>query len=293
MTLFIAVPFVMGYVSMWVHGHRVKRGLQDLLAVVSLTVALAFSGILAVAIEGIICLAMAAPFAWVLAVIGGAVAMVIHNRTALPNPELETFAVLLVALPVLLGAEHAAPPPVPRFEVRSSIKIAAPPEIVWKYIISFPTLPPPRELPFRVGIAYPVEARLKGEGLTAYRECLFSTGRFQEPILAWEPGKHFAFSISEEPLLMKEMSPYRNIHVRHLEDRDLQPERADIFLTPLPDGGTHLEGIGVYTNKMWPGFYWHIWTDAIVHSIHRRVFEEVKNLAEADARTMQAAKPVN
>jgi uncharacterized membrane protein YhaH (DUF805 family) len=293
LTLFVAAPFAMGYIAMWVHGHRVKRGLKDLFAVVSLTVALAMTGIVAIAAEGVICVLMAAPLAWILALIGGAVALVVHNRAAMPHPEPQTFAVLLVALPVLFGAEHLAPPPVPRFQVRTSIEIAAPPEIVWQRIVSFPTLPPPRELPFRVGIAYPVEARLRGEGLTADRECRFSTGSFKEPILAWEPNKHFAFSISEEPLLMKETSLYGNIRVRHLEDHDLQPERADIFLTPLPNGGTRLEGIGTYTNKMWPGFYWRIWADSIVHSIHHRVFEQVKELAEADARTMQTAKLTN
>jgi uncharacterized membrane protein YhaH (DUF805 family) len=293
MTLFVAVPFVMGYVAMWVHGHCVKRGVKDLFAVVSLSVGLAFVGIVAIAAEGIICLVMAAPFAWLLALIGGSLALVIHNRSTLPNPEPSAFAVLLIALPMLLGVEHAAPPPVPRFEVRTNIEIAAPPEIVWKRIIAFPPLPPPRELPFRFGIAYPVEARLRGEGLTADRECRFSTGSFKEPILVWEPSKHFAFSIKGEPPLMKETSPYGNIHVRHLEDHDFQPERADFFLTPLPNGGTRLEGVSTYQNKMWPAIYWRIWTNSIVHSIHHRVFEQVKYLAEADARAMQAAQLAN
>ena len=290
MTLFIAVPFVMGYLAMWVHGQRFRRGLKDLFAVVSLTVALALTGILAIAAEGVICLLMAAPLAWILALLGGAVAMVMHNRSTLPHPEPSTFAILLVALPVLLGAEHAARPPVPRFEVRTSMEIAAPPEVVWKHITSFPPLPPPSELPFRVGIAYPVEARLEGQGLTAYRECVFSTGSFQEPILAWKPARHFAFSIADEPLLMKETSPYGDIHVRHLDDHDLQPERGDVYLTPLPNGDTLLEGVGTYRNKMWPGFYWRIWADAIVHRIHRRVFAQVKALSEAEAREIRTAK---
>ena len=293
LTLFVGVPFVMGYVAMWVHGHRVRRGLKDLFAVVSLTVALALTGIVAIAAEGVICLLMAAPLAWTLALMGGALALVIHNRSALPSPEPGTFAVLVLALPVLLGAEHAAPPPVPRFQVRTRIEIAAPPEIVWKRITAFPLLPPPQELPFRVGIAYPVEAHLKGEGLTADRECRFSTGSFREPILAWEPPRHFAFSVADEPLLMTETSPYGNIHVRHLEDHDLQPERADVFLTPLPNGGTRLEGIGTYTNKMWPALYWRIWADSIVHSIHRRVFEEVKRVSEADAEALRSANAAN
>jgi hypothetical protein len=35
---------------------------------------------------------------------------------------------------------------------------------------------------------------------------------------------------------------------------------------------------------MWPGMYWRLWTDAIIHSIHNRVFRHVKALAEADVR---------
>lgn len=95
LTLFVATPFVMGYVSMWVHGHRFKRGVKDLLAV-----ALAFVGIVAIAAEGIICLMMAAPFAWLLALMGGSLALVIHNHSALPNPEPSTFGALVLALPL-------------------------------------------------------------------------------------------------------------------------------------------------------------------------------------------------
>jgi len=285
LTLFVALPFVMGYVAVWVHCRTELRSFYDVLAVVTLTVVLTGAGIAAVAIEGLVCLAMAAPIAWLLAFFGGALAYTIHGHPLLERPENATFAVLILALPAMLGAEHFAPPPVPRYQVRTSIEIAAPPEVVWKHIIAFPPLAEAKEWPFRLGIAYPIEARLKGEGLTADRECRFSTGSFKEPILAWEPGKHFAFAVADEPLLMKETSPYGNIPVRHLEDHDFQPERADFVLVALSNGGTRLEGTTTYQNKMWPGAYWRLWTDAIVHSIHRRVFVHVKELSEADVRS--------
>jgi len=226
---------------------------------------------------------MATPLAWLLAMFGGLLAMLIHRRANSPESAPSMFAVLLVSLPILFGAEHVAPPPVPRFQVHTTIEIAAPPEVVWKRLIAFPPLPVATEWPFRLGISYPIEARITGEGLSADRECRFSTGSFKEPILAWEPGKHFAFSVSDEPLLMKETSPYENIHVRHLEDHDFQPERADFVLVRLSNGGTRLEGTTTYQNKMWPSQYWRLWTDPIIHSIHNRVFRHVKKLAEADA----------
>src|SRR5262249_15195600 len=243
------------------------------------------AGIVTIAIEGAVCLFMATPLAWLVAVFGGSLAKVIHSPGHSQQVSPSTFAAMVFALPVLLGAEHFSPPPVPRFQVHTSIEIAAPPEVVWKRLIQFPALSAPKEWPFRAGVAYPIEARLTGEGLAADRECRFSTGSFKEPILAWEPGKHFAFAVSDEPLLMKETSPYENIHVRHLGDHAFEPEWAGFELVGLANGGTRLEGTTTYTNKMWPGLYWRMWTDAIIHRIHGRVFEHVKALAEADVRT--------
>ncbi|HXH67235.1 MAG TPA: hypothetical protein VNI81_08530 [Candidatus Limnocylindrales bacterium] len=285
LTLFISLPFVMGYLAVLIHSRTQEVDTNEVVVgVVTFALLSTGIGIAAIAVEGVICIVMAAPLAWLVAMFGGLLAMLIHGRADSPQATPSTFAMLLVSLPILLGVEHVAPPPLPRFQVHTTIEITAPPEIVWKRLIAFPPLPAASEWPFRLGIAYPIEARITGEGLTADRECRFSTGSFKEPILAWEPGKHFAFSVSDEPLLMKETSPYENIHVRHLEDHDFQPERADFVLTRLPEKRTRLEGTTTYTNKMWPGQYWRLWTDAIIHSIHNRVFHHVKGLAEADAQ---------
>jgi hypothetical protein len=83
---------------------------------------------------------------------------------------------------------------------------------------------------------------------------------------------------------MKEWSPYGDIQVRHLEDHDFKPERANFCLTALPGGRTRLDGWTTYENRMWPGMYWRLWTDEIVHQIHGRVFRHVEKLAEEDAR---------
>jgi hypothetical protein len=293
LTIFVALPFVMGYLAVWLHCLTRPRTSFDVLAVVSLSLLFAGLGIAAIAIEGLVCLAMAAPIAWALSLMGGFLAFAIHNHRDVPRPATSTLAAVLFALPALFGAEHFAAPPIPRYQVHTSIDIAAPPAVVWKRLIAFPEISAPKDWPFRIGIAYPMEARIQGQGLTADRECRFSTGSFKEPILAWEPAKHLAFAVADEPPLMKEMSPYHDIKVRHLEDHDFQPERADFVLTPRPDGGTHLEGTTTYQNKMWPGFYWRLWTDAIIHSIHHRVFTHIKSLAESDVQGRQSAFAVS
>jgi hypothetical protein len=167
-------------------------------------------------------------------------------------------------------------------QTHTTIEIAAPPQIVWQHIISFPNIHEPLNPIFRFGISYPLEAQISGTGVTAGRKCVFSSGAFREPILAWEEGNDFAFGVSDEPPLMKELSPYGEIHVRHLDDHDFKPERADFYLTALPGGRTRLDGYTTYQKRMWPASYWRLWTDTILHQIHLRVFRQVKILSEKD-----------
>jgi hypothetical protein len=82
---------------------------------------------------------------------------------------------------------------------------------------------------------------------------------------------------------MEELSPF-HIHPPHLDN--LLVSRRGLFrLERLPDGRTRLEGTTWYTNRMWPSDYWSVWSDVIIHRIHRRVLDHVRDLAETDHRT--------
>lgn len=281
-TLFLFIPFFMGYLAAWIYTYPEPRSWRACASVSLVSVLLAGIVIVAVAFEGVICVFMAAPIACLLAICGASLGFKVQASRYLRAEPKAMFS-LLLAIPLLAGAEARAPLPTPQFKVHTSIEIAAPPAVVWQRIIAFPHIDEPLRWPFRLGISYPLEARIQGSGLTADRECVFSAGSFREPILAWENEKHFAFGVAAEPPLMKEWSPYGGIHVRHLEDHDFKPQRADFYLTQLPNGNTRLDGWTTYENKMWPGVYWRIWTDAIIHEIHGRVFRHVKRLAESDA----------
>jgi hypothetical protein len=55
------------------------------------------------------------------------------------------------------------------FEVKSAIEISAPPEKVWQKVVAFTEIPPPQEILFRAGIAYPIRAEITGHGPGAIR----------------------------------------------------------------------------------------------------------------------------
>src|SRR5215472_14525044 len=41
-----------------------------------------------------------------------------------------------------------------------------------------------------------------------------------------------------------------------------------------------------YLFRMWPGAYWRMWTDGLIHSIHHRVLAHIKQLCEADVHRL-------
>ncbi|HXW55032.1 MAG TPA: SRPBCC family protein [Candidatus Cybelea sp.] len=279
--LFVALPFCLGLLSALLHGYHQSRTLPSCLLVAVLSIGLLGLLLLALAVEGLICLLMAAPIALLLGLLGGTVGYYIQRRRGSHFETQATLGVVLLFVPLLLGAEGLRPAQPPLLEVRTQIEINAPPETVWRFLSSFPTLPRPTEWPFRVGIAYPLRSTLAGSGIGARRECEFSTGDFVEPIRVWEPNHRLAFEISGEPPVMQEMSPYGHIHTRHIDGQYFHPRDAEFVLTLLRNGHTLLTGTSHYENRMWPVAYWRLWSDEIVHDIHRRVFRQIKRLSEA------------
>jgi hypothetical protein len=78
---------------------------------------------------------------------------------------------------------------------------------------------------------------------------------------------------------MREWNPLGEIHPPHL-DRFLVAHRGEFRLTELPGGRTLLQGTTWYEHNLWPAGYWRLWSDPIIHQIHRRVLEHIKRAAE-------------
>ena len=280
--LFVALPFCLGLFSVLLYGYHRPRSLRSCLAVASLSIVLLGALLLAFAVEGLVCLVMAAPITLALALIGGSMGWVIQQRQWDRLQTGAAFGAMLLFVPFIMKTEALKPPEIPLLRVSTEIEINASPETVWHFLGSFPSLPPPTEWPFRVGIAFPIRSTLMGSGLGARRECQFSSGQFVEPIVVWEENRRLGFGISGEPLVMEELSPYGHIHTSHIDGQYFQAQDAEFVLTPLPNGHTLLTGTSRYRNRMWPVAYWRLWSDAIVHQIHLRVFRHIKNLAEAE-----------
>ena len=271
--LFIGAPFVMGTVSAYLFNRTSRSSFAATFGVSQLTLLVASLTILMFALEGVICILMSYPIATILATMGAFLGHAMSERGYARG-----VTCIVLALPLLLTVDVAVEEP-PLNEVMTSIEIDASPERVWANVVDFPALPRPRELLFRSGVAYPVRARIEGNGVGAVRYCEFSTGAFVEPITVWDEPLRLAFDVTDQPEPMKELSPYSRVFAPHLAD-GLVSRRGEFRLVPLPDGRTRLEGRTWYTLDMFPQPYWRLWSDFVIRTIHLRVLDHIRGLPE-------------
>ena len=273
--LFILTPLLLGFLPAVLYGYGWRISRRESVVLGFTTLGWFTGGLILFALEGLICIAMAAPFGVLFTWIGALLAHLVVRRG--PNGTLLSAGLLLLAIPLLSTAESDAPP-VP-YSVETVVDIAAPPERVWETVVAFPRLPAPEDWLFRIGIAYPVGATIDGAGVGAVRHCTFNTGSFVEPITQWEPPYVLAFDVAEQPVPLREIS-FWDVDAPHLHDYFVS-RRGQFELTRLPDGGTRLRGTTWYTLALRPAWYWRWWSDVIIHRIHGRVLAHVGAVAEA------------
>ena len=276
--LFIGLPIVLGSTSTLILAYKNQPSRESLKYNAYLTLLIFCIGLLFFAWEGVICLIMAAPIG-IFFTYAGFVIAYIFCKSKLSTITPPVIILLMFSVPALMAFEYNLKPDEDLRAVTSSIEINASPENVWENIIEFPQLKQPTEFIFKTGIAYPINATIKGQGVGAVRYCNFSTGSFIEPITTWDKPHLLKFSVVDQPEPMKEISPYNNIHPTHLHGFWVS-KQGQFKLTALPNGSTLVEGTTWYVNKIKPNIYWTIWSDFIVHKIHQRVLNHIKTQAE-------------
>jgi len=272
--LFVFIPFMLGALPTLLWGSRLPLTPGQAFKMGFYSVNLSFLAFFVMGAEGMICIAMAAIPAYVMVICGSATAyFIIKSRRNHTN---KAMLLVILAVPGAHLAERGSVAPLR--PVTTAVEINATPQTVWDLVIAFPQIPEPEDWLFRAGIAYPTHATIRGEGVGAIRHCQFTTGPFVEPITAWEPPHRLAFDVTAQPAPMTELS-FRHVDAPHLHDFFIS-EKGQFLLTALPDGRTRLEGTTWYRHDIRPAFYWQLWSDHIVHKIHLRVLEHIKDVAE-------------
>lgn len=151
------------------------------------------------AADGAICIVMTAPLGFVMAIPGALIANALASEFDKKSSPAPPIIGLILLMPLLMGFENKLDLQPPLRRVVTSFDIKASPQAIWKMVVAFPPIPQPDELIFKAGIAYPLNAQLKGTGVGAVRCCNFSTGPFVEPIRIWNEPHLLKFDVVKNP----------------------------------------------------------------------------------------------
>ncbi len=275
--VFLVAPFATGIVSAYFFNRRVSVTERSVGSVALVALLMLWGGLLLFAVEGLICILYSMPLGIFLALLGGLFGREVASRASPLGG-----AVLLLLVAGAAQVYDLTRPEVEVLMVRTAIEVKAPIEEVWSTVVDFPDVESQPAWYFRMGIAYPIRARLEGSGMGAVRYCEFSTGAFVEPITAWEPPYRLAFDVEEQPPALVEISPYRNLKPPHL-DGYFSSIRGEFYLVDQGNGITRLEGTTWYELHIYPHAYWRPIVEQLLHRIHRRVLEQVATSAETTA----------
>jgi uncharacterized membrane protein YhaH (DUF805 family) len=277
--MFMVTPFVIGGVTGYLANRKTDLGGSRTAALVA--TALGGAALVIVALEGIVCIVMAAPLGFGVALAGGALGRgiaLLNRRT--PAQTLSGFAVL----PLIFALESVFPAAT-SFDTYQTITVGAPPEVVWQSIVRMEPIDEPPALPFRLGVAYPRSGEFLGEGVGAMRRGEFSTGTALERVTEWIPNRKLAFVVLTDVPGMRELSPYEHVHAPHVVGY-FNSKVTSFELVPRSDGGTDVIERTSHELKLEPVLYWLPLARWVVSQNNARVLAHIRRQAE---RVVQAA----
>ncbi len=275
-TVFTFVPFVMGFLPVYIVGRKEALTRWQSYKLGLLTLLIGCLILLIFAYEGIGCILMASPILIVFVFIGAHLAYIMQNEN-LGKPR--NISALLLFAAIACMSFDAVNEPIRLIPVKTKVIVNAPIAEVWNNVVTFNQIDEPTEWIFKTGIAYPIHATIAGTGVGAIRHCNFTTGSFVEPITTWNEPYLLQFDVKEQPIPMHEYNPFWDIHPPHL-DGYFRSYKGQFLLEEISATQTELEGTTWYKVDIMPVIYWQVWSDFIVHKIHNRVLNHIKKEAE-------------
>ncbi len=248
--LFVMTPFLSGMVT----AYLTNRG-RDLSAAKSLNVVimsglLGCFGLLMLALEGLMCIILAAPLAALMAVIGGS----LGRGYAIEKNKFGNPLYSIAALPLLFMLESVIPPELP-ISSEHHIEIQATSQNIWDVIANDHNNDKPNFLIDVSGLAYPIKIDFLNEGVGSEVKGYFSTGQSKAVITEWQPNRLLTIKMIKQPPAMEEMSPYRDVHAPHLNGY-FDTQETKFKITPLANGNSRLSVYSQHKLRIDPSFYW-------------------------------------
>jgi prepilin signal peptidase PulO-like enzyme (type II secretory pathway) len=248
--LFVMTPFLAGFTTGWFANRRADLSMGQTAGLVVAAGALGCAALLALALEGLMCIILIIPLGAAMAFLGGALGRALARLGQDPTTPFASVA----ALPLIFMIEAAVPPQL-TINASEHVDIAASPAAVWAVVTADRPIAAPPGIVGQAGLAYAIGSHLEGEGVGSMGVGYFSTGEARAEVTVWQPHRELALRVLSQPPAMEEMSPYRRVHAPHVEGYFIT-QGSRWTLQPLPNGQTRLTLSAAHELRIDPVPYW-------------------------------------
>ncbi|EMN02559.1 hypothetical protein [Leptospira noguchii] len=279
MALFIAFPFSIGLL-MWFHllfifTKTPKRKFLYIGIATILSAGFSIFTFLVFGKEGLICILMAFPIAFLLIFIGALVGSYIYMKN------LSKYLVILIVLFFNVSA-YIYDRNNKNFEkqkVQTSIEINASKKEIWNQIVSPFEFGEAENFFLRNGVSYPVFMRIVEQNGKLFLLCKYTNGTISANVDSFENLERFSFSFPEPQVTMKETSLYGEVEPKHIRGK-IWAVLGEFRLVEVSENKTKIVATTEYVNSLGPKFYWKLWEDYLIDEIHLHVLSKIKNKIE-------------
>lgn len=280
----VLLPLAVGFTAVYIIERRQPQPVWMWLVVSSAAVLLCIIGTMVVLWEGLICALMFAPIGLIAGMIGGGMAglWVRHRRRKMTQIPLACIMILPLLITPWESRVFA------RRDLRTVenvIVIQAPANVVWQSIERVPRIDPHELQPswsHTIGFPNPVEATLSSEGIGGVRHATFEGGvLFVETIDEWEPQRRLGFSIRAQTEQIPPTTLDEHVTVG---GKFFDVLYGEYVIEPLANGGTRLHLLSHHRLSTDFNWYAHLWTDAVMSDLQKRILFVVKNRSESAFR---------
>lgn len=277
-TFIFLIPLAVGYLAV-AGGEPGEWRAREALLLPFTAALMVLVTVLAIGVEGLICVVMMTPVFLVMALLGGVLAWIVRK---VRDRRLRSSALLAVLLlPYLAGPlEQRIPQLQSRRVVENRIRIRADEAAVWRQIIRVPAIRPEEyrtTFIHRIGFPRPIEATLSHEGVGGVREASFERGvLFRETVTEWVPERRLSFTIAVDSIPAKTLDQHVTVGGEYFDVLDGTYE-----IVPLGPGETELRLWSTHRLSTHFNAYASLWTDFVMRQIQGNILEVVRARAEA------------
>lgn len=278
MTLFFTIPVSIGFIIGYVKYFK-KIGLMNVLkTILKIVLGLVIFSLILIGagMEGAICIIMAIPFVGFALFVGFNIGFIIGILDEKRHTGSVIAFILFINPASYIFDTYTKPI---EETITTEMIVNSSNEKVWKLLNTRINFDAPDFILFEKGVSYPKNIKLVNDNGKLSYSCQTNNDELQLNINELIENKKVKFSLENQTVPMKEITPYKDIDAKHLHDYFIV-KYGEITLDKLSENKTKIVAKTKYSYKIAPTWYWKKWSGYIIDKMQNHVLQSIKTQSE-------------